>query len=192
MNWSVNLNRLGSRDPHGEELLWAITPPLIWSIPTISGRFPIEEHFLSHPARAAGARSPAKGSCACDHRPVRGLCAWAMPAHSSVLHEQRSCFSGERTFGCTRCFFPALLAVVLASAKARESFRKWIHPITALTAFALLYVVFHKFGPDASIRLIVIPICFPLIVASTMLAPQSAMRRVLEFGPLRLIGRLCF
>ncbi len=88
--------------------------------------------------------------------------------------------------------FPALLAVILFQPAARDLFRRWLHPAVALALFAGFYFLFHRFGPDQSIRQIVIPICFPLIVASTMLHPQSLLGRALEFTPLRFVGRLSY
>ncbi|MES1261128.1 MAG: hypothetical protein ABUS49_05260, partial [Acidobacteriota bacterium] len=89
--------------------------------------------------------------------------------------------------------FPALLVIVLyRSPRLRDFLARWLRPWLALVLFGGWYVVFHKFGPDQSIRQIVIPVWFPLIVASTMLAPRSLLGRVLELAPLRFVGRLSF
>jgi len=110
--------------------------------------------------------------------------------------------------------FPALLAMLLAGPAWRRRFTRWLRParLVALAMAAVAaYVALRHFLPhpaapaiDAAqglyqsaarggaanlFRDLLVPLCFPLLVLSTVLHPATWPARALEWRPLRVVGR---
>jgi peptidoglycan/LPS O-acetylase OafA/YrhL len=85
---------------------------------------------------------------------------------------------------------PALLALLLARPDFRAATVRWLRPWLCITVTCLLMLALRKF--PLSIRLLQAGLCFPLLVASTMIHPSSIACRVLEWKPLRYVGRLSY
>jgi peptidoglycan/LPS O-acetylase OafA/YrhL len=87
--------------------------------------------------------------------------------------------------------FPAFLAVLLGRDDFRGRFIRLFRPAFVLPLVLILLVV----GPHVSHVLtfrILVPFVFPFLILATMLHPGSVAGRVLEWQPLRAIGRISY
>jgi peptidoglycan/LPS O-acetylase OafA/YrhL len=89
---------------------------------------------------------------------------------------------------------PATFAVLLTRPEIRGFAVRWLHPWLAALAFVGVFVLFQSVPS----RLVngaagfVISIGFPLVVIATTLHPRSISCRILEWSPLRFVGRISF
>ncbi|HEY3823298.1 MAG TPA: acyltransferase [Bryobacteraceae bacterium] len=85
---------------------------------------------------------------------------------------------------------PALLALVLARPGIRDFARRWVRPWFWIALVCILGTTIHRLS--LGLRIGVVGICFPFLVLSTLLHPQSIACRILEWKPLRYVGRLSY
>ena len=85
---------------------------------------------------------------------------------------------------------PAILALLLARPAFRKGAERWLRPWfwigLALAAAALLHHL------SIGMKVGIVGLIFPFMVASTMIHPRSIACRVLEWYPLRYVGRLSY
>lgn len=87
---------------------------------------------------------------------------------------------------------PALLAVLLQSPRIRAWFRAWLHPLIALALLVATVVAITRVGGWFEAAKPLLKVCYPLVIVSTLLRPQSWIGRFLELAPLRWIGRISY
>ena len=85
--------------------------------------------------------------------------------------------------------FPALLAVILSRPGAREFATRWLRPWFWMAVAAVMCFP-HKL--DLGVKIGMVGLCFPFLVLSTVLHPESVTCRILEWKPLRFVGRLSY
>lgn len=85
---------------------------------------------------------------------------------------------------------PAVLALLLAKPHLRSLAGRWLRPWFCIGLVGLLSFGLHNVPFEYRIALV--GLCFPFLVASTMIHPDSIACRVLEWKPLRYIGRLSY
>ncbi len=85
----------------------------------------------------------------------------------------------------------ALLAVLLSEPENRQRAARLLQPWIFIPVAAVVLVVVAYTGAVAR-RTALVNLCFPLVVASTMLHPESLACTVLEWRPLKYIGRLSY
>ena len=81
------------------------------------------------------------------------------------------------------------LAVLVSHAKTRERVRRYLGPTTLLIGCVLL-IALHAWKPHH--YLLWITAAFPFVVLGTVLRPESLLSRVLEWAPLRFVGRISY
>jgi peptidoglycan/LPS O-acetylase OafA/YrhL len=86
--------------------------------------------------------------------------------------------------------FPALLALLLSRPRARTFLIRWVRPWFWIGAVLLLSLAVHKIS--LPLRIAIVGVCFPFLVMSTMIHPESIASRVLEWKPIRYVGRLSY
>ena len=105
--------------------------------------------------------------------------------------------SDERTEFCLiGLLVPALYATLMASPDIRQRARRWLRPVYVVPiGFVVLglhplhlHNTYLNFFQVVTIRSVV----NPLILLSTILAPESLLTRALEFAPLRFVGRISY
>jgi peptidoglycan/LPS O-acetylase OafA/YrhL len=84
---------------------------------------------------------------------------------------------------------PATLAILVHSEKIRAGFREWLRfwPLLFATVILLTLV-----GEGTFWQLTLLTILLPLMVLGAVLNPQNPMGRILEWAPLRYIGRISY
>jgi len=85
--------------------------------------------------------------------------------------------------------FPAMLAVLLKRKAIRDLCTPWINPLTVGVLLVLLFFALHKSGV---VPVTLVPFGFPLVILSTVLHPRSVFARILEFRPLRFLGKISY
>jgi peptidoglycan/LPS O-acetylase OafA/YrhL len=86
--------------------------------------------------------------------------------------------------------FPAVLAIALSQPYWRAVGKKWLRPWFWIGLICILATAIHKVaGP---VRITIVSLCFPFMVASTMIHPTSIACRILEWKPIRFVGRLSY
>lgn len=85
---------------------------------------------------------------------------------------------------------PAVLALLLAKPKVLSAARRWLRPWFWIGIICILAITLHKIS--LATRISIISVCFPFMVASTMIHPRSLACRFLELPPIRYIGRLSY
>jgi len=142
---------------------------------------------------------------------------FAVYVHITPVAE-RSIFWHRRTdLRIGSLVFPALLALLLAEPKWRDRFTRWLRPSRMMVVLALAfagYLLQRHFALDNSVaeadvsqylyvssprggtanlfRDIFEPLCFPLLMLSTLLHAQTWVGRLLEWAPLRTVGRISY
>jgi len=133
--------------------------------------------------------------------------------------DQRSIFWDRRTdLRLGALLFPAWIALFLAESSPRKWLARWLHPSGGAVVLLMVWVVLllkrHYFphvaplmpakspvgdyvsvvrgGPFNPFKDVVVPLLFPLVVVSTMLHPATLWGRLLEWKPLRSIGRVSY
>ena len=86
--------------------------------------------------------------------------------------------------------WPSVAAIALRKPLARAWVIRWLHPEWLLPATVTGIVLLWEHSPGKSISLL--EYSFTLWVISTMLHPQSWATRVLEWTPLRFLGRISY
>lgn len=94
-------------------------------------------------------------------------------------------------FRMNALLFPALLAVLLRETRFRALCAQWATPLFVILVFGFALVFLLRAGVVPADWL-VIPFGLPFLVAGTSLRPSSDLSRILEFAPLRFIGRISY
>jgi peptidoglycan/LPS O-acetylase OafA/YrhL len=86
--------------------------------------------------------------------------------------------------------FPSLAALLLREAKVRAAVVRWMRPAWVLMSTAGLIAFAHFRSPPAVTAILMYS--FTFLVVATMLHPKSWSTRVLEWQPLRFLGRISY
>jgi peptidoglycan/LPS O-acetylase OafA/YrhL len=87
--------------------------------------------------------------------------------------------------------FPALLAILLTNARFRCFCTRWLHPLALLLVLGAAAFASKKAGLGL-IDWLIVPFGFPFLIMSTFLRPKGVLSRLLEFAPLRFLGRISY
>jgi peptidoglycan/LPS O-acetylase OafA/YrhL len=123
----------------------------------------------------------------------------AFLAYTACIHFNRSwleymggAFADDRTeLRIDALLFPALVAIMLRNQQVREFCTRRATTISVLIVFVVVAGIAHRVGYDSAMWFAV-PFGFPFIVISTVLHPSSFLSRILEFAPLRYLGRISY
>jgi peptidoglycan/LPS O-acetylase OafA/YrhL len=97
-------------------------------------------------------------------------------------------------FRMAALMIPAFFAVLLSRENIRDLATRWLPPWAIILIFTGCELLAQRSTSAklATLSALIIPIGFPLIVISTMLRPRAMITRILEFPPLRFIGRISY
>lgn len=93
-------------------------------------------------------------------------------------------------FAARQLLLSSAVAVALALPAFRAWCERWVRPVAALPLAAAIFwlAAWHIGQASASAALL----AYPLMIVSTLLHPKSVVGRVLEWAPVRLIGRMSY
>ena len=87
---------------------------------------------------------------------------------------------------------PAFLAVLLRSERVIAWFRRWLYPMVAALVLGAVLAAIARFGGELNAVKPLLKVAYPLLILSTILRPAGWLGRILEWGPLRWIGRISY
>jgi peptidoglycan/LPS O-acetylase OafA/YrhL len=85
---------------------------------------------------------------------------------------------------------PAVFAILLTKPGVRRFAERWIQPWFWISLCCILGATLHHLNVAGKFALV--GVCFPFLVISTMIHPDSLATRALEWKPLRFLGRLSY
>lgn len=116
---------------------------------------------------------------------------WSLIAPRVLPSVYDNAWSGARTEVHVHGILAAvLLALLLRVPAVRQWFKRVLNPYATVGAIVLIGLVFHALSMKGFTRLL--PLLFPALILSTVLQEKTAFSRILEWPPLRLIGRMSY
>jgi peptidoglycan/LPS O-acetylase OafA/YrhL len=85
---------------------------------------------------------------------------------------------------------PAILAILLTKPAFLDATKRWLQPWLPITLVVVIATTVHRLSIGE--RVGIVGLIFPFMVASTMIHPRSLACRVLEWQPIRYVGRLSY
>lgn len=117
------------------------------------------------------------------------VCLWFL--HWIKYGRIPGALSGSRTdLRIEELLVPAIFAILLKKPEIRRLALKWVRPWFWIAMTLLAGTALHKL--HAGENFLILTVLFPFLVTSTMIHPQSLTTRILEWQPLRYIGRISY
>jgi peptidoglycan/LPS O-acetylase OafA/YrhL len=86
----------------------------------------------------------------------------------------------------------AIVAILLFRSPVRAWCQSWLHPYIALGLAGVVWLGYYKLPSFSGFFYFATLTTYPLVVVSTLLHPANLIGKVLEWSPLRFVGRISY
>jgi len=123
---------------------------------------------------------------------ICALRCWKMYLHRYVSINSPLNSSYRTESAAIGILIATVIAILLFRPPVRAWCQSWLHPYVALGLAGIFWLGYFKLPAFYSIFSFAILLSYPLMIVSTLLHPANLIAKLLEWSPLRFIGRISY